>query len=37
MLQIDCFASGSAGNLYRVDDGRTQLLIECGVGLREIQ
>lgn len=37
MLQIDCFASGSAGNLYRVDDGRTQILIECGVGLREIQ
>lgn len=37
MLSIDCFASGSAGNLYRVDDGRTQILLECGVGLREIQ
>lgn len=37
MLSIDCFASGSAGNLYRVDDGRTQILLECGIGLREIQ
>lgn len=37
MLDIDCFASGSTGNLYRVDDGRTRILIECGVGLKEIQ
>ena len=37
MLHIDCFASGSAGNLYRVDDGRTKLLLECGVPFREVQ
>ena len=37
MLGIDCFASGSSGNLYRVDDGRTRILIECGIGLKEIQ
>lgn len=37
MLTIDCFASGSSGNLYRVDDGRTQILLECGIPFREIQ
>ncbi len=37
MLGIDCFASGSSGNLYRVDDSRTRILIECGVSLKEIQ
>ena len=36
MLDIDCFASGSSGNLYRVGDGCTRILIECGVGFREI-
>lgn len=37
MLKIDCFASGSSGNLYRIDDGRTQILLECGIPFREIQ
>lgn len=37
MLQIDCFSSGSTGNIYRVDDGRTQLLLECGIPFRDIQ
>lgn len=36
MLHIDCFASGSSGNLYRVDDGRTQILLECGIPFRKI-
>ena len=37
MMKIDCFASGSSGNLYRLDDGRTQILLECGIIFREIQ
>lgn len=37
MLKIDCFASGSSGNLYRVDDGRTNILLECGIPYRQIQ
>ena len=37
MLNIDCFASGSSGNLYRVDDGRTKILLECGIPYRQIQ
>lgn len=37
MLKIDCFASGSSGNLYQVDDGRTKILLECGIPYRQIQ
>lgn len=37
MLSIDCFASGSSGNLYRIDDGRTQILLECGIPFKKVQ
>jgi len=36
-MDIDIFASGSSGNLYRVDDGRTQVLLECGITFARIQ
>ena len=37
MIEITPLASGSAGNCYHVTDGRTPLLLECGIPFREIQ
>ena len=37
MIEILPLASGSRGNCYRIDDGRTPLLLECGIPFREIQ
>lgn len=37
MIAITPLASGSSGNCYRVSDGRTPLLLECGIPLKEIQ
>lgn len=37
MIEIQALASGSKGNCYRVTDGRTPLLLECGIPYREIQ
>ncbi|MBC7340854.1 MAG: MBL fold metallo-hydrolase [Clostridia bacterium] len=37
MIEISVLASGSWGNCYRVTDGSTPLLLECGVKFREIQ
>ena len=34
---IECFHSGSEGNLYAVSDGKTKLLLECGVQFPKIQ
>ncbi|WP_373749824.1 MBL fold metallo-hydrolase [Jeotgalibaca porci] len=31
MIKITSFGSGSSGNCYLIDDGSSQLLIECGV------
>ena len=31
MIDIQVFGSGSSGNGYLIDDGRSQVLIECGV------
>jgi len=36
-MRIDCFYSSSSGNLYRIDDDRTPLLIECGVRINGIK
>ena len=36
-MKIQCFHSSSAGNLYSVSDGKTQIMIECGVEFKEIQ
>lgn len=37
MLEFKAYASGSKGNLYTVSDGRSKLLLECGVTFKEIQ
>lgn len=37
MIAFEVIASGSSGNAYRVTDGTTSLLIECGINYREIQ
>ena len=37
MIAITPFASGSSGNCYRVTDGRTPLLLECGIQYKQIQ
>jgi phosphoribosyl 1,2-cyclic phosphodiesterase len=36
-MQIQVLASGSSGNCYRVSDGNTALLIECGIPMKQIQ
>lgn len=37
MIEITVLASGSRGNCYHISDGRTPLLLECGIPFREIQ
>lgn len=37
MIEITAFGSSSKGNAYRVTDGVTPLLLECGIKYREIQ
>src|SRR5690625_1443637 len=37
MIEIKTLASGSTGNAYHVDDGHTQLLLECGISFKEIR
>lgn len=36
-MEITAFSSGSKGNLYRINDGRTSILLECGIPFKEIQ
>jgi len=36
-MEIAVLASGSSGNCYRVSDGHTSLLLECGIPFKEIQ
>lgn len=36
-MNIQILASGSSGNCYKVSDGQTSLLLECGIPFREIQ
>ena len=36
-MKIESFHSSSSGNLYRVSDGPTSILIECGVPIGEIK
>ncbi|WP_366160617.1 MBL fold metallo-hydrolase [Bacillus infantis] len=37
MIEITALASSSKGNCYRVTDGHTPLLLECGINYKEIQ
>lgn len=37
MINIKTLASGSSGNAYILDDGHSQLLLECGIKYRDIQ
>jgi len=36
MIEFTPFASGSTGNCYRITDGRTPLLLECGISINDI-
>jgi phosphoribosyl 1,2-cyclic phosphodiesterase len=37
LIEITALASSSKGNCYRVTDGTTPLLLECGISYKEIQ
>ncbi|MBB5324673.1 phosphoribosyl 1,2-cyclic phosphodiesterase [Anoxybacillus tepidamans] len=37
MIEITALATGSKGNCYHVTDGKTPLLLECGIKFKEIQ
>ncbi|MEC1562523.1 MBL fold metallo-hydrolase [Bacillus haynesii] len=37
MIEITALSSSSKGNCYRVTDGKTPLLLECGISFKEIQ
>lgn len=36
-MNIKVFASGSTGNAYRISDGKTSLLLDAGIPIRNIQ
>ena len=36
-MKIETFASSSTGNAYRISDGHTTLLLECGIPFRKLQ
>lgn len=37
MISVKVFGSGSSGNGYLIDDGHSQLIIECGVQFSKVQ
>ncbi len=37
MLEVRALASSSAGNAYLIQDGRSPLLLDCGLSYRELQ
>lgn len=36
-MEVQVLASGSSGNCYRISDGETALLLDCGIPLKRIQ
>lgn len=36
-MEINILASSSKGNCYIVDDGRTKIMIDCGIPIRQIK
>lgn len=37
MIEVNVLASGSKGNCYRITDGSSSLLLECGISYKRIQ
>ena len=37
MLNFTVYTSGSAGNLYKLDDGKSEILIEAGLPIKKIR
>jgi phosphoribosyl 1,2-cyclic phosphodiesterase len=37
MIEIETLASGSTGNCYIVSDGKTKIMIECGITIKKIR
>ena len=35
-MHIEVYGSGSSGNAYSISDGKTRLMLECGVKLKEL-
>ena len=36
-MDIQVFASGSTGNCYKVSDGTTSIMLECGIPIKRIK
>lgn len=37
LLKIQVLASGSSGNAYTVTDGKTRIMLDCGIPIKQIQ
>ena len=37
MININAHASSSEGNLFLIDDGKTKIMIECGLPIKKIR